>query len=108
MTDPIPTVALRNGYEHAEPLVRVTQMSLRNLMQEDAIAFYELVALCRDSTHKLFGNTEETLRNLHLIEGLREGYPATVHDAIREITLAATEGELLNLRMVNPLKEMSE
>lgn len=100
---PMPTVMLRNGYEHAEPLVRVTLMSLRSLMEENPVAFYELVALCRDSTHKLFGNTTVVLRDLSLIEG--EGFPATVHDAIREITLAATEGELLELRMVNPLRE---
>lgn len=95
------TVMLRNGYEHVESLVTVTMMSLRTLMQEHPIEFYELVALCRDSEHKLFGNTTLILRDLSLIEG--EGFPASVHDAIREITLAATEGELLELRIVDPL-----
>ena len=102
-SEEIPTVILRNGYEHAEPLVRVAMMSLRHLMVENPVAFYEFVCLCRDDTHKLFGNTDEILRDRRLIEERGERSPS-IQPSLREITLAATEGDELEMKLVNPIK----
>lgn len=90
-------VTLRTGEQHHEGLVRVTMLSLSELMKSNPIAFYEFVELCRDSEHRLFGNTKEVLEGLHLLEG--DGQP---HDATREIALAATEGDGLELTLRDP------
>ena len=58
------TVILKNGAEECLPLVNVMMMSLRSLMQENPIAFYELVMKCRDHNHKFFGNVGDILKRL--------------------------------------------
>jgi len=91
------TLVLKNGSEEAEPLVKVTMMSLRNLMETNLIAFYELVCLCRDGKHQLFGNTGEVLGKFSLVSN------GQVHDSIRNIVLSAAEGEGLDMRLTNPV-----
>lgn len=91
-------VRLKNGAEEAEPLVAVTMMSLRNLLQQSPIAFYELVMLCRKPGHKLFGNADKELKALSLVDP--SGH---VHDSIRNIVLSATSGEGLNLSLGSPI-----
>jgi hypothetical protein len=81
--------------EGIEPALEVvTLMSLEMLMEENPIAFYELVQLCRDKNHSLFGNTYDKLLGLSLIQG--NGQP---HQSTREIVLAHTEGEGLDLTL---------
>jgi hypothetical protein len=92
------TVILKNGAEEAEPLVNVTMMSLRKLMEEQPIAFYEFVELCKDSKHQLFGNASEVLNRLGLIHG------GAVHDSIRNIVLSATKGDGFEMELINPVK----
>ncbi len=99
----IATVTLRTGHEEVEPLVRVMMISLRSLMEEDAITFYELVCLARDPNHQPWGGTAEKLKDLNLMES-----NGTLHDSIRNITLAATEGEMLELRMRSPVEKTEE
>ena len=91
-------VKLKNGSEEAEPLVRVTIMSLRMLMESDPIAFYELFELCKDRNHKMFGNAGEKLAKLGLV-----GAAGHVHDSIRNIVLSAVEGEGLDMCLVSPI-----
>ena len=91
------TVVLKNGAEEAEPLVRVTMMSLQDLMKKDPIGFYELVELCKDRHHKLFGNTGKELVARGLVNG------GTVHDSIRHIVLSAVKGEGLDMTLTNPI-----
>ena len=99
-------VKLKNGSEELDVLVSATMLSLRTLMQENPIAAFELVELCRDPAHKLFGNTRSDLEALSLVGRTADpDGPPIVHDSIRHIVLSAAEGEGLELTFGNPLAE---
>lgn len=92
------TVTLKTGVELPEAIVATGMLSLEHLIHSNPIAFFELVAVCRDLNHQIFGNAGDVLSGLALLE--LDGRP---HDAIRDIVLAATEGEGLGLRLGSPL-----
>ena len=96
------TVKLRNGAEEFKPLVAVTMMSLKSVMESNPIAFYELACLARDRDHKLFGNTGEVLQARALVSA--EG---TMHDSIRNIVLSAVEGDMLEMTLRSPIEDGS-
>jgi hypothetical protein len=94
-------VKLKNGSEEAMVLVTATMLALQSLLlQTDAIAFCELVMKCRGSAHELFGNTQEVLKKLSLVDQNGE-----VHDSTRNIVLSAAVGEGLNLSLQSPIAE---
>lgn len=95
------TVILKTGVEVPRAFVEVATGSLESLLESYPIAFYELVMLCRDSNHELFGNTDEILRVHGLIEA--DDQP---HDIIRLVVLASVDGEGLDLKLVSPLAEI--
>lgn len=98
-TNPMEPVRLYNGDVVPRASVAVIFMSLENLMKSDPIAFYELVMISRDRSHKIFSSRqEETLRGLALLEG--NGQP---HDLTRSIVCSAVKGELLEMRLVWPI-----
>lgn len=80
-----------NGIE--EPLETAIKMSVELIFERHPIAFYELVQVCRDPDHKLFGNTGEILEAYSL---LQEG-TSRPHTAVKEVVLANTKGEGLNM-----------
>ena len=94
----IKTVVLKNGAEEAQPVVTVAMMSLNRLIQDNPIAFYEMVQVCRDPNHQPFGNTALILKDLSLMEESGQ-----VHDSLRNIVLSATEGDGLDLTLVSPI-----
>lgn len=94
----IEIVKLKNGSEEALPIVRVTMFSIRSLLQENPIAFCELVMKARDDNHQLFGNTAEVLQQWALLDSRRE-----LHESIRNVILSAVEGEGLNMELTNPV-----
>lgn len=91
-------VVLKNGAEEVEPLVAVVMMSLRTLLRENPIAFFELVQLCKDRNHKPFGTTGTILEQTSLIQN------GVLHDSVRNIVLSAVEGEGLEMRLTSPVK----
>jgi hypothetical protein len=93
-------VRLRTGKEVPDVLVSTTMLSLKTLLNEHPIAFYELVMLCRDENHVCFGNSGMWLQGEGLIEA--NGRP---HECVQDIVLAAAEGEGLALALRNPLAE---
>lgn len=93
-------VTLKNGSEEANVLVTVTMMSLRRLMKEKPIIFYELVMKCRDSNHQFFGKDCQDLERLNLVQP-----DGRVHDSIRNIVLSAAIGDGLEMRLGSPIKE---
>lgn len=95
-------VTLKNGAVEAEPLVKVTMMSLGRLWDENPICAYELVMLCRDSNHKPFGNSDKILVELALVQNGR------VHDSIRNIVLSSVSGEGLEMTFGSPVKSVSD
>ncbi len=94
-------VTLKNGMQEVKQLVAVTTMSLRGLMAQKPIVFYELVQLCRNGDHRLFGRSGDDLKALSLVS--QHGDQWHVHDSIRNIVLSASEGEGMDLKFVNPL-----
>jgi hypothetical protein len=89
---------LKNGSEEAEPLVRVTMFSLKQLFETKPIVAYELRELCKNSAHKLFGNSGDDLKALSLVQS-----DGRVHDSIRNIVLSAFDGEGLAMCMISPV-----
>lgn len=94
------TVKIRGGFEHVKVLVTRTVVSVSHLMKEKPIAFYELVMKCRDRDHKLFGSAGAELRAMSLMSD-----DGSMHAAIKEIVLAATEGDGLDLKMRSPYED---
>ncbi len=94
-------VKLRNsGIEELRALVNVLNMSLKKLFKEHPTAFYDVVMIARDSSYEPFGTNGEFLRQLGLLE--RDN---GMHDSTRNIILASVEGDMLKMRLVNPIIE---
>ena len=91
-------VVLRDGSVVPRMVIGPLMRSLRELVMDDWSTFYELVLLSRNPQHCLFGSCGGRLVELHLLE--QDGQP---HDIIRKIVLAATEGEELDLHLVDPI-----
>ena len=89
---------LKNGSEEEKDLIAVTMSSLENLVQTYPIVAYELVEVCRNPAHKLFGNSGNRLQELGLMQN------GIVHDRLKNIVLSAFEGEGLNLKLTFPVK----
>ncbi len=95
-TEPV-NVTLRTGAEVPEPVVRTTWLALEALDDTNPIALYEAVMVARDRAHVPFGNTGEVLKRIGLL-----GRDGTMHDATRDVILAAAEGEGAGLHLVSP------
>ncbi len=72
--------------------------SLSKLMKDSPIVFYEAVMVARDPSHRPLGNTGSVLQEYNIID--RDG---SMHGLVRTIIRAATDGEGLNMGIVNPL-----
>lgn len=100
---PRETVLLQNGNTEAKGLVAIVMLTLRKMMQEKPIVLYELVMLCRDRDHTLWGQTGTELMDYDLVQ--RDG---TVHSSIRNIVLSGTEGDGLELSIKNPIQQPAQ
>lgn len=100
---PIETVTLRNGVSEAKALVVTTMMALERLLDSgQGIRFYELVMLCRDPDHNIFGNSGEKLAELGLVDVV-PGHAPKVPDSIRNIVLSAVHGVDASMALQSPL-----
>lgn len=97
------TVILKNGDEVPNVLVATTMLSLRSLLDDNPIAFYELVMSCRDRDHPLWGNTPVVLSACSLIQTSDSTGRATIHDAVRSIVLSAANGGGLDMSLGEPV-----
>jgi hypothetical protein len=95
--DLMTTVRLRNGSDEADGLVRVTMISLRDLAETNPIAFFEMVMICRNRVHRLFGNVGDLLKGRNLIE--HDGQP---HNSVRNVVLSAVVGDGLDMTLRSP------
>ena len=91
-------ITLRTGKTAPEPVVATTMLSLQHLCKKDPVSFYELVELCRDYSHQLWPGTEEQLIALSLIQP-----DCKVHSCVKDIVLAAVEGNGMNMSLRSPL-----
>ena len=86
MTNPDPTEATA---------VMAIMLNVRQLMATNPIAFYEFVSLCRDRTHRMWGNTLASALTFGLVE--RDG---RVHELVREAVKEHVIGDDLEMRIV--------
>ena len=91
---------LRTGAEVPDSLTPVVMLSLKKLAADDPIALFELVELARDPSHKLFGNTGSTLKELALVDGRGK-----LHGLTRDVILAAAAGGMFVLHLRSPYAE---
>lgn len=91
-------ITLKNGSTEALGLVAATMLVLGSLFDDDPATFYELVMLCRDSGHALFGNARTKLSERALIE--QGGQPC---ESIKNIVLSATSGDGLDMTFGSPV-----
>jgi len=92
------TLILKNGAEEVESLVRGIMWVLRTLIDKQPGLFYELVMKCRDRQHRFWGDTEERLQRLKLVEANGD-----VHDSIRNIVLSAVTGDEWEMELASPV-----
>ena len=100
MSDALDMVTLHDSSKAARAMVAIVMESLELLLKEHPIPFYELAMISRDRSHVLFGNSEEKLKALYLLEG--DGQP---HGSVRDIVRNAVSGEGVNMYLRNPVKE---
>ncbi len=92
-------VKLRNSkIEELRILVDAIYTSLKRLLKEQPIAFYDIVMIARDKDYKPFGKNEEVLCQLALINS-----DNSMHASTRNIILASVEGDILDIKLVNPI-----
>ena len=92
----------KNGSKVAQPLVITTMMNLEALMESNPMAFYELVEKCKNSEHKMFGNTKDVVAELALIDS-----SGSVHSSTKDVVLSAVEGEGLSMSLSSPVAPKS-
>ncbi len=92
-------VRLRNSkIEELRILVDAIYISLENLSKEQPDAFRDIVMMARDKNHKPCQANGQILCQLGLIN--KHNY---VHDSINNIILASVEGDMMEMRLVNPI-----
>lgn len=95
-------ITLRTGATVPEPIYKTTMVNLERLWGDNPIAFIELVSPARDANHQPFDNVTEVLTERSFMANGR------LHDSVRDVVLAATEGDDFDMRMVSPLSEPSD
>jgi hypothetical protein len=101
----IETVTLRNGKEAQAPAVSAVFVALRRLFETDALAFYELVTACRDSSHVIFSEPiAATLTSFALLESVNADGTARIHDLTRDVVVASVEGSDFEMRLRWPVE----
>lgn len=92
-------VRLKNGTEELSTLIAVVMLSLKNLIGDDPISFYELVMKARDRNHKVFSQHQiDVLTRLGLMEP--EG---NLHQSVINVVLSAVTGEGLGMSLGDPV-----
>ncbi len=91
------TVVLKNGATEAVFLVNFTMMSINKLLSSNPMAFYELVEVCRDKKHKIFGTLGDDLIGLALLQS--DGQP---YGSIKNIVLSAVTDEGMDMTFEDP------
>ncbi|HEY5987170.1 MAG TPA: hypothetical protein VIV12_12470 [Streptosporangiaceae bacterium] len=103
-------VQLRNGGMVFEPAILVTAYSVRDLMEKDPIAFWELVEVCRKPDHQIFSSVQaqvlvarSLLVPVRTADGAIDLARSKPHQIIRDVVCSMVEGELPHVRLVSPL-----
>lgn len=90
-------VTLKNGKEVPLSIVVTTMMTLKNLIENYPIVFYELVMKCRDPNHEMWGDSEKLIAKFGLMQNGR------VQSSVKDIVLSAVTGDDLDMAMSSPI-----
>ena len=95
------TVNLKNGTSELRILVVSTYGILKKMLDdmEGAIAFYELVEVCKNPSHQVFSSKQKE----YLISRALMQSDGRIHQSVRNIVLSSVQGEGLELSLVNPI-----
>lgn len=104
MTDMPETLMLRNGVEAATAVVVVTFTHLKKMFHEEPLCFWDAVMIARDPNYQPFGTNGHKLVGW----GILDNDEKTMHAAIREVILAAVEGDGLEMKLVNPVRPITK
>ena len=95
---------LKNGSEERDAAVAATMISLKYLWNSGfsgITVISDLLQICKnDPTYRAFGDNEETLKELALLQ--EDGKP---HATIRNIVLSAISGEGLEMTLESPIAD---
>jgi hypothetical protein len=92
-------IRLKNGSDEPRPLVSVTTLVIRSLLQSDPISFYELVMKARDPKHEIFSpHQTKVLTDLGFLD-----HNGRVHQSIANVLLSAVTGEGLEMTLGDPV-----
>lgn len=89
---------LKNGSAEPDSLVAAILLSVDKILEKNGLAFYGLVRVCRDRSHKVFSTV---LSKLLKDAGLMQD-DGTVHDSIRNVVLSGATGEGLGMTWGDP------
>ena len=78
--------------------VQTTMIALENLVNTNPMSAYELVEVCKDANHKIFGNAGDILEDFGLVND------GQVHESIKNVVLSAFEGDGLDMCLIFPIK----
>lgn len=111
-----PTAKLKNGTEETVAIVSVTMQKLQRLQDargsyRDAggglACLYELVHLCKDSTHSLYNSVCNKLDALNLVVKREDG-SYYVHESIRNVILSAVKIDGFDVDIIDPVDRSSQ
>lgn len=91
---------LKNGTEEAKPVVAITQMSIREVWQDNPLAIYDLHSKCQDPDYEFFGDNGEILKRLNLVQS-----DGRIHQSIKNVVLSMVEGEGMDMTLVSPVAQ---
>ena len=91
-------IKLKNGTEECKPLVAIVMGILNHLADERPLALYDLAMRCRDQNYQFFGDNEEYLQQLKLIDA-----NGVIHDSDRNVILSAMRGDGFDITLGSPV-----
>ncbi len=90
---------LKNGSVEPSAIVLPVTLALTALLDDNVIVFYELVMKARDPNHPFFSpGVEQDLKKTGLLQE-----NGVLNDRIRNIVLSATEGDGLDMHLIDPV-----
>lgn len=91
-------VTLKNNSKELEIAVKSVMFTVRHLLKQQPLVFYDLVMRCRDREYEMWSETEDGLKKLSLLQP--DGQP---HGTTKNIILSAVEGDEGDMYIVNPI-----
>ena len=98
------TVTLKNGAEEVTGLVNMTMGIINEMLKglPGILTAYELVQVCKDKDHVIFGvHGEELIKSGLMTKG------NMIHQSIKNIVLSSVEGEGSDITFTDPRKTVN-